>query len=87
MSTDREQSEGDRQEAREIRNLLVARSQRHEEEEHGGEPCLGDRVGLIAFLAHALGLQPIHMDLVAGELAEYQAQHDALHHHENGREH
>jgi hypothetical protein len=66
-------------EARAVRDSVIELSREHERRAHGGEPCLGNRVGLAAFLVHALGLGPIHLPLVAREIEQYEAQHRERH--------
>lgn len=61
--------------ARLAANDLIAVLDEHEEEDHDGEPCHGSRIGMVAFLAHSLGLMPVHMAAVAEELAIYEHEH------------
>jgi hypothetical protein len=50
--------------------------QRHEREAHDGEPCLLERVNMVAFLAHRLGVRSVQgMAMVAGRLSEYEEHH------------
>jgi hypothetical protein len=64
-----------------VRDELVAISEAHEEAHHDGQPCLANRVDLVAFLAHSLGMTLPHLELVAVNLLEYEVRHDA---HGNG---
>lgn len=62
--------------ARLAANDLIAISDRHEQEDHGGEPCVDNRVGILAFVAHSLGLRPAHMIDVMDALEQYAHGHD-----------
>jgi hypothetical protein len=41
--------------SREIAEAAEAMLKRHEQEAHGGETCILERAGLVAYLAHRLG--------------------------------
>lgn len=51
----------------------------HENEVHDGEYCAEERAGLIAFIAHRIGMTKEAWDLVPEFLAHYKEQHDARH--------
>lgn len=60
-------------------NELEALIAEHEQAEHGGEACLDERTGMVAFLAHVLGLRVEHLRQVGYALSRYQEEHDRLH--------
>ena len=41
-----------------VRDAVLAALFEHERDRHGGEPCWGQRVSVVAYLAHSLGLTP-----------------------------
>lgn len=41
-----------------IADQVEAHCAEHEREQHGGELCPGQRMGVVAFLAHRLGFSP-----------------------------
>ena len=51
----------------------------HDREVHDGEPCPGERAGIIAFFAHRIGMTIEAWELVPETLAYYEEQHDARH--------
>lgn len=65
--------------ARLAANDLIAACDVHEQLCHDGEPCHSSRVGMVAFIAHALGLMPVHMTAVAESLSEYEHEHQHRH--------
>lgn len=60
-------------------NLFQAWLEEHDREVHDGEPCAGERAGIIAFIAHRIGMTPEAWELVPETYAYYKEQHDAGH--------
>jgi hypothetical protein len=74
--------------ANEIVGLCENLLRPHEIEDHGGELCMGERAGLVAFLAHRLGVrdqQSLLMFLDA--LADYEDEHEEKQPGSNGHHH
>lgn len=67
--------------ARNAVNVLIGILADHEREAHAGEPCLDERAGMVAFVAHAVGLHPQHLDRVGDALAIYEEHHEPGHRH------
>lgn len=63
-----------------IREALFMLVDDHERLRHHGETCVENRVGLVAWLAHCLGMSLQHVPIFVDILAVY-----AEHHEEEGR--
>jgi hypothetical protein len=71
LATEREQEL-----ARTMMHAAFALTHEHEATEHAGEPCLEQRAGTIAYVAHHLGLTTEHLALIALAIASYDEQHE-----------
>ena len=60
-----------------IASQVILFSEIHEKKDHGGEPCLDERINLMAFLCHSLGIKVHHIDQLAQRLEGYETRHDA----------
>lgn len=69
----------DQTEAREAVNMLNAIIERHEEDDHHGETCEVERAGMVAYVAHCLGVPAHAIDEVRVILIGYEHHHDAAH--------
>lgn len=58
---------------RDIRDRLFATLEAHEQEEHAGGACWGNRISAIAYLCHSLGISEQQVSRVREVLAVYDA--------------
>lgn len=68
------------------RDLMIEAIDHHEEVQHDGGPCVSERIGIAAFMAHSAGITLDAVPMLVVALAEYQAAHEA-HHGRNGNGH
>lgn len=61
----------------ELRDRIFEIVGEHEKTDHDGEPCVGNRTGLIAWLCHSIGVRDF--EKLAEMVAEYDVDHE-LHH-------
>lgn len=71
-------SEFERRRARAIADDVWTFVRKHEQEAHDGEPCASNRVSVVAFVAHVVGLRAEAAGSIAEAMLLYQ------HDHENG---
>jgi hypothetical protein len=73
----------------EIRALVIEHVEAHDRDEHDGELCEEHRTGLIAWLAHSVGMRPTEQSMVAfmEALLEYEHDHQLKHERTNGDGH
>jgi hypothetical protein len=57
----------------EVRDRCLDLAAWHEQTSHGGRPCWPNRIGMVAFLAHALGMQLEHEEDFMAFLLENNA--------------
>lgn len=62
--------------ARKVANEAWALVERHEKEDHGGQPCPYNRIGLVAFIAHVIGLRAESAFDIEIAIHEYEREHD-----------
>lgn len=67
--------------ARIAANELVEIVAQHELDKHDGEACLNERAGVVAFVAHSVGLGVGAMPRVSEILQDYEHEHEG---HEHG---
>lgn len=69
--------------ARKVANDAWVLVQRHETEDHGGEPCLLNRISLVAFIAHVIGVKPEHGFDIEVAMNEYALTHEEMREHKH----
>lgn len=77
-----DEDERDRVQARAAADVLIGIVERHEADDHDGALCPDQRAGIVAFVAHCLGLRPGALRDVERFLVDYEETHE--HHHTKG---
>jgi hypothetical protein len=69
-----EHSDETRKEARRIADATWALVAEHEEDAHDGEPCWEERIGMLAYVAHSIGVlaTPETVLMFGALLADYE---------------
>lgn len=67
----------DQQLLNELRDRLFAAFEEHERTEHGGGPCNGHRVGVVAWFCHLLNVRDFEQ--VRINLEDFDFEHTRLH--------
>lgn len=64
------------------RDLILDYVNEHELTDHGGDVCIGTRIGIVGFLGHCLGLGEAHFDGVKTSITWHnqQCQHSEVSH-------
>lgn len=56
-----------------VRDQFFEALRQHEAEDHGGDPCIGNRISAVAYLAHSAGLQLKHCGALILMIEEYRS--------------
>jgi hypothetical protein len=65
-----------------LRDLAISAIAEHEKAEHDGQPCPLERINLVAWLCHCLGVdKPDYLLGVVKRVREYQHYHTQEQHH------
>ena len=67
-------SDETKSDARRIADAVLVLLREHEEDAHDGEPCWEQRIGMLAYLAHSMGVRALPETVLAfgAMLADYE---------------